>query len=194
MKFKCLAVILIILNIFQVNIFAEKNSEGEIVKVGVYDYRPYNYISEDGEVRGYYTDLLDLLNKDGKFKYEYVACDFVEGLDKLEDGEIDLMMGVAITPERKDRFLFNKYVVATEKHGIYTNKNIKYGELEKLKGKKIGLVEGGASSKWILDFLQNRNIDVEPVMNDSFHEIEKLLENDEVDIIIGNMDTSNRYD
>lgn len=194
MKFKYLAIILIILNIFQVNIFAQEDTDGELVKVGVYDYRPYNYICEDGKVKGYYTDLLNLLNIDGKFKYEYVACDFAEGLDKLEEGEIDLMMGVAVTPERKDRFVFNKYVVATEKHGIYTNKDIEYGDIEKLDGKRIGLVEGGASSKWILDFLHNRNIDVEPIMHDNFHEIEKLLEKDEVEMIIGNMDTSNRYD
>ena len=81
---------------FYVNTYAESVGQDEIIKVGVYEYKPYSYIGKNGEVKGYYSDLLNLLQKEGNFKYEYVVCDFSDGIKHLEDGDIDIMFGLTI--------------------------------------------------------------------------------------------------
>lgn len=96
MRFKYLALIIIIINMFYVNTYAESVGQDEIIKVGVYEYKPYSYIGKNGEVKGYYSDLLNLLQKEGNFKYEYVVCDFSDGIKHLEDGDIDIMFGLTI--------------------------------------------------------------------------------------------------
>ena len=96
MRFKYLALIIIIINMFYVNTYAESVGQDEIIKVGVYKYKPYSYIGKNGEVKGYYSDLLNLLQKEGNFKYEYVVCDFSDGIKHLEDGDIDIMFGLTI--------------------------------------------------------------------------------------------------
>lgn len=96
MRFKYLALIIIIINMFYVNTYAESVGQDEIIKVGVYEYKPYSYIGKNGEVKVYYSDLLNLLQKEGNFKYEYVVCDFSDGIKHLEDGDIDIMFGLTI--------------------------------------------------------------------------------------------------
>ena len=96
MRFKYLALIIIIINMFYVNTYAESVGQDEIIKVGVYEYKPSSYIGKNGEVKGYYSDLLNLLQKEGNFKYEYVVCDFSDGIKHLEDGDIDIMFGLTI--------------------------------------------------------------------------------------------------
>ena len=184
MKFKYLALIMIIINMFYINPYAENLKQDEIIKVGVYEYKPYSYIGKNGEVKGYYPDLLSLLQKESNFKYEYVICDFSDGLKQLEYGDIDIMLGLTITQNRKEKVLFNKNRIAIEKHGIYTNKNIEYGDLEKLDGLRIGLVEESVSSEWILSYLEFKNIKVEPVFDKKFHNLENLLKEGKVDLIM----------
>ena len=193
MKFKYLALIMIIINMFYINPYAENLKQDEIIKVGIYEYKPYSYIGKNGEVKGYYSELLGLLQKQGNFKYEYVVCDFSDGLKQLEYGDIDIMLGLTITQDRKEKILFNKNRIAIEKHGIYTDKNIQYGDLEKLNGLRIGLVEESVSSEWILSYLEFKNIKVEPVFDKKFHNLEDLLKEDKVDLIMADVGMDTEY-
>ena len=61
MKFRYLTLIMIIINMFYINPYAENVKQDEIIKVGIYEYKPYSYIGKNGEVKGYYSELLDLL-------------------------------------------------------------------------------------------------------------------------------------
>lgn len=193
MKFRYLTLIMIIINMFYINPYAENVKQDEIIKVGIYEYKPYSYIGKNGEVKGYYSELLDLLQKQKNFKYEYVVCDFSDGLKQLEYGDIDIMLGLTITPDRKEKILFNKNRIAIEKHGIYTDKNIQYGDLEKLKGLRIGLVEESVSSEWILNYFEFKNIEVEPVFDKKFHNLENLLKEDKVDLIMADAGIDTEY-
>ena len=193
MKFRYLALIMIIINMFYINPYAENLKQDEIIKVGIYEYKPYSYIGKNGEVKGYYSELLDLLQKQGNFKYEYVVCDFSDGLKQLEYGDIDIMLGLTITQDRKEKILFNKNRIAIEKHGIYTDKNIQYGDLEKLNGLRIGLVEESVSSEWILSYFKFKNINVEPVFDKKFHNLEDLLKEGKVDLIMADVGIDTEY-
>lgn len=193
MKLRYLTLIMIIINMVSINPYAENIGQDEIIKVGIYEYRPYSYIGKDGEVKGYYSELLNLLQKQGNFKYEYVVCDFSDGLNQLEDGEIDIMLGLTITPDRKEKILFNKNRIAIEKHGIYTDKDIQYGDLEKFNGLRIGLVEESVSSEWLLNYFEFKNIDVEPIFDKKFHNLDDLLKEGKVDLIMADAGIDTGY-
>ena len=193
MKLRYLTLIMIIINMVSINPYAENIGQDEIIKVGIYEYRPYSYIGKDGEVKGYYSELLNLLQKQGNFKYEYVVCDFSDGLNQLEDGEIDIMLGLTITPDRKEKILFNKNRIAIEKYGIYTDKDIQYGDLEKFNGLRIGLVEESVSSEWLLNYFEFKNIDVEPIFDKKFHNLDDLLKEGKVDLIMADAGIDTGY-
>lgn len=72
---------------------------------------------------------------------------------------------------------------------IYTNNDIKYGDLEGLNGMKMGYIEGELDNEWILDYLSKRNINVELVNGSSYKAIKTLLVENKVDFIVDNPDS-----
>ena len=75
-------------------------------------------------------------------------------LKELKNGEIDLVFGINKLPAREESFKFTNKSINDELNFIYTNKNIKYGDLEALNGMKMGYIEGELDNEWILDYLK----------------------------------------
>ncbi|WP_456329188.1 amino acid ABC transporter substrate-binding protein [Archaeoglobus sp.] len=80
------------------------------MKVGVYDNPPMVFV-EDGEARGFFIDILEYIADKEGWKVEYVYDSFPNLLEKLERGELDLVVDVAHTEERAEKFSFNKEAV-----------------------------------------------------------------------------------
>lgn len=109
--------IILLLNIFFINTFSYKINASteakEIIKIGVYEDEPYISIDDKGNISGYYYDLINLLKKEYDFQPEYVICNLSDALKMLEDGDIDVIFGLAMTDDRKEKFIFNKYRICT---------------------------------------------------------------------------------
>uniref|UniRef100_A0A7C3RHS4 Transporter substrate-binding domain-containing protein n=1 Tax=Archaeoglobus fulgidus TaxID=2234 RepID=A0A7C3RHS4_ARCFL len=80
------------------------------LKVGVYDNPPMVFM-EKGEVKGLFIDILEYVAKKEGWKVEYVYDSFPKLLEKLERGELDLVVDVAYTAERSEKFRFSKETV-----------------------------------------------------------------------------------
>lgn len=179
---------ILFINIFYTNIFAYENEE--IIKVGIYEYAPYIIINSDGEISGYYNDYLNLIKEKYDFKYEYVVSDIYTLWNKLESREIDVMMGAAITPENKNKFIFSEHSVGEEQFSIYSDKNIDIDDLENIDIIRVAMLENEANEKWIIDFFKSRNISTENIITNNYKKLQQILEDNEADIII---DSSYNY-
>ncbi len=164
------------------------NEQNNTIKVGFYDYKPYYFINKKGEIDGYYHKLLNLLATEANIKYEYIKCDFSNAMDKLENEDIDILLGVNYTSERAQNFVFTNNYIDTEVYGIYTNDNVSYGKLEQLEGKRFAFLENEANSKWILQLIEDRGISINPISVSSDNELISLLKNKEVDAITANIE------
>lgn len=189
MKLKYIIVIFFItsiLSILSININAKANEYEDVIKVGVYESYPYYEIDDDGKVSGYYHDLLSLLQKEYNFKYEYVVCDFDEGLMKLKDGKIDIMFGITITSERLKDIIYNKVSIATEKFALFSN-NSKSNKLSSIDEATIGLVDGSTSAQFMLRYFSSVGISGDYILAGNWADLERLFEEGEVDIIPHNI-------
>ncbi|NGT57768.1 EAL domain-containing protein [Clostridium perfringens] len=166
-----------------------KEQRKNLLKIGFYDDYPHFYINHKGNVCGYYKDITEKLAKELNFKVEYVNGKVPDLLKELKSGEIDLVFGINKLPEREESFEFTNKSINDELKFIYTNKDIKYGDLEALNGMKMGYMEGELDNEWILDYLRKRNIHVELVNGSSYKAIKTLLANNKVDFIVDNPDS-----
>lgn len=164
------------------------NEQNNTIKVGFYDYKPYYFINKKGEIDGYYHKLLNLLATEANIKYEYIKCDFSNAMDKLENEDVDILLGANYTNERAQNFVFTNNYIDTEVYGIYTNDNISYGKLEQLEGKRFAFLENEANSKWILQLMEDKGININPISVSSDNELISLLKNKEVDAITANIE------
>ncbi|MBF0185434.1 MAG: EAL domain-containing protein [Magnetococcales bacterium] len=82
------------------------------LSVGVYDNQPGVFSeANSGQIRGFYIDILEYAaNKEG-WKLNYQLDTWPNLLKQLEQGEIDLLVAIAHTPDRAKRFEFTNEMV-----------------------------------------------------------------------------------
>lgn len=182
MKLKSLIAVVFIIIITSINVYAKESESDDVILVGVYEARPFYEIDDNGNVSGYYHDLLMLLQEKSNFKFEYVISDFSEGLTNLKEGKIDIMLGVSVTSERLHEIIYNKNPIITERFALYAKED-KFKKLSNIKEAKIGLVKDSVTVQLVLEYFSSVGIDVDPIFVDNWPNLEKQFEEGKVDII-----------
>ena len=185
-KLKWLMSILFFINLLSIDVFAQSQAQEEKIIVGVYETSPYYEIDDQGSVSGYYHDLLMLLQENFPFEYEYVQYDFSEALSELKEGNIDLLLGVSLTPDRAKDILYSRNKVGMEFFALYS-KNPEIDSVNKINGLNLGLVKASNSSKMMLNYIVSIGIEVDPVFVSSWLELENLFDEGKVDLSLHNI-------
>ncbi|MBO8179998.1 MAG: PAS domain S-box protein [Archaeoglobus sp.] len=125
------------------------------LKVGVYDNPPMVFV-EDGEARGFFIDILEYIADREGWKVEYVYDSFPNLLERLERGELDLVVDVAYTEERAEKFSFNKEVIFTN-WGVIVGKE-ELNSILKLDGLKVAGVKRDVYTEELKELVDGFNI------------------------------------
>ncbi|MGL4336907.1 MAG: EAL domain-containing protein [Turicibacter sp.] len=176
--------VLCLLGVSADGIHAVEENIPEKITVAYYEYEPYFYLDSKGDIRGLYHDIIQQYAKDIGFEVQYQLVEFAEGVELTKDGVIDLMMGVHFTEEREEGLLYSSLAIGKEEMAVYTKPPFTYGDLQGLSGKKIGLINDEENSKWLSKVLRSKNIEVEEVYVNSYHEVKQLLLLGKVDATI----------
>ena len=92
----------------------------KIVRVGYVESRNFMEGMDDNAVKsGLAYDYLQKVSYYTNWDYDYVYGDWNTMLQKLYNGEIDVMAGVSKTPERMEKLLFPDYSMGLENYYIY---------------------------------------------------------------------------
>jgi len=70
------------------------------IRIGIFPFNPINFIDKEGSAEGINPDLLREIFRREKATLAFVPGSWAEGLNRLEDEEIDIMMSVAYSEER----------------------------------------------------------------------------------------------
>lgn len=175
-------VIFFLINLLSIDVFAKSEQQKEKIIVGVYETSPYYEIDEQGNVSGYYHDLLMLLQEMVPFDYEYVQYNFSEALSELKEGDIDLMMGISLTADRVNDILYTQNEIGLEVFALYSN-DPEINLVSQLNDAKLGLIKGSNSSRMILNYILNITSEVDVCYLDSWVELEQLFEEGKLDVI-----------
>ncbi|HAT4313863.1 TPA: EAL domain-containing protein [Clostridium perfringens] len=164
------------------------------IKVGFYEYYPYYYLNKNSIPDGYYNELLEVISNKLNLNYEYVDCNITNALQKLKSGEIDLVFGISKTPDREKEYEFTDHYINNDNFAIYTNKNIKSGDLKALNGLKMGYLKGEENNEWILRFLNNKGINVNIKNVSNYLQDKEYLYNNKVDFVVENTRSNLNYE
>ena len=116
--------------------------DAKTVRVGYYFTRDFQEGTEGGNYKsGYGYEYLQRIASYTGWKYEYVYGDWQELYQKLIDGEIDLMAGIAYSEDRTELVGFPDYSMLNETFYIYKDiddESIVGEDIASYDGKKIG--------------------------------------------------------
>ena len=94
-------------------------SQNRTVRVGVYQNEPKIFMDQDNQASGFFIELLDKIAVQEGWTVVYVACEWSDCLQALEDDQIDLMPDVAFSTERDLIYDFHKIPVIESWSRLY---------------------------------------------------------------------------
>ncbi|MDH4330892.1 MAG: transporter substrate-binding domain-containing protein [Candidatus Moranbacteria bacterium] len=158
--------------------------QSEVVRVGVYDNAPKIYRDDDGVIKGFWADVVNDIAEEENWKVEYVFGTWSEGLDRLEKGEIDIMVDVAVSEDRKEVYDFSNETVLVNWAEIYTRPDIEVNSIFDLEGKNIAVMQSGIhfiGPLGIKNLLDGFNINANFIDTEVYADVFEKLNNREVD-------------
>ncbi len=161
-------------------------ADEKVVRIG-YDANS-NFIKEkDGEFYGYGVEYLEKIAEYTGWKYEYVKDEsWHASLDKLRNGEIDVICTAHYTEERDAEFLYSDIPLGYEASLLYAPKDseIFYQDFESMQGCKIGLLKESYSAQDFENYAVKQDIQYEGVYFERENDMMAALGNEEIDLVV----------
>lgn len=134
---------------------------------------------------GYSYEYLQKLASYTGWKYEYVYGEWDELFEKLKDGEIDLMAGVAYSEDRVDQIGYPDSEMLNETFYIYKDtddSSMQCGDIASYSGKKIGTLKGDQRMTAALEQWKARHrADIEIEYYSDFTECARVFNEQQID-------------
>ncbi len=136
---------IIMLSIALINLFVVTGmqiTERREVRVGAYDNAPKIYQNEDGEIVGFWPEIVQEIADRENWEIVWVHGTWEESIARLQNNEIDLMPDVGLTEDRRNLFEFSEETVFVSWARLYINDNSKIETILDLEGKRIAGLNG----------------------------------------------------
>lgn len=165
---------------------AAETAPAKVVRVGSFE-DTFNYVNEKGARKGYGYELLETLSGYTGWQFEYVACDWSDCFEKLENGEIDIMGGISYTEDRTEEMLFSDEPMGVEKYYLYADlsrADISASDFKTLNGKKIGVLMGTEPEVMLTEWEEKYGLETEHVNISNNEDVKQKLANHEIDCFV----------
>lgn len=184
---KVLAILLVAMSIVANNDVAFA-TEGEIVKVAVYEMEGFHAHNEYDELEGYGIDYLNVVAGITGWQYEYVAAtDFSDACAMLEAGEVDLVAPAMMTEARKARFAYSELNFGTEYTVLVTRDDrtdLHYEDYEHFNNMKVAVLHDYPLTEYFITYMKLHGFSSELVYYNTVDESKAALARGEVDAIV----------
>ena len=186
-----IAIMVLVLTALSVRVFAaeqqQEKDEKEEITVGYTPYDPMIKEDKDGNLYGYGVTYLNELARRAGWKYKFVEVNESERIEKLLNGDIDLLCGIHKDCAQKDQLLFCKETTALEYGMLATLKNntdIFFDDFQHINGKKIGINTSSDLENALVRYAKENGISYEPVYFDDYESLQEALNNKTIDIML----------
>lgn len=155
-------------------------SEQEVL-VGAYENPPLIFTDANGNWRGVYPDVLRAVAAENDWAIRYVPGTFVECLERLERGEIDVMTSIAWSEEREQRFDFTNQTVLSNWGVVYTRASLPISSIFDLNGRVVAVERGDIFGKEFMRLAADFGIDCDFLEMESIEDVFRTLSTGRVD-------------
>ncbi len=158
--------------------------EKHVVKIGCYENEIFQE-GADGEkpISGYAYEYYRKLSEYTGWEYEYVYGTFSEVYQKLVDGEIDLLAGLAKSDDRMDIIAYPNEPMGSEKYNLIKHSyddEITSNPLS-FEGKKIGILDS-VMVDVLNEYIDSYKINVEMILYDDYSVLYEDFDSGSIDI------------
>lgn len=159
--------------------------EPAVVRVGYYENEIFQEGAEDGVIkRGYAYEYYRKLSEYTGWKYEYVYGSYNELYQKLLDGEIDFLAGLAKTDDRKGLIGYPAAAMGSETYNLIkhaADESIT-NDFATLANKRIGVLDGAMVGA-LNEFLKDHGVNATVVTYGDYQDLLDAFDNNVINVI-----------
>ncbi len=155
------------------------------IRVGVFPLDPLNYMDEEGAARGFNPDLLRAIALErGDWNPVFIPVTWSEGLQKLQDEQLDLMLSVTRTERRAKVMDFSNERVLEVWGQVYVHPDAGIESVLDLEGRLVGVMRADINGKNFIKLADAFGIHYEIVEYDTHEEILVAAEHGAIDACV----------
>lgn len=156
-KLKFFLLLLLFLSVF---INPQHADARRTVRVGIYNFKPLVNSDANGAVSGFFVEILKHVADKQEWNLQYIAGTWQDGLDRLKNDQIDLMVCIGYTEEREKYLDFPKEFLLLDWGVVYRAKGSNINTILDLEGKTVSALKGSIYLTGFLDLVRQFNINV----------------------------------
>jgi serine phosphatase RsbU (regulator of sigma subunit)/ABC-type amino acid transport substrate-binding protein len=156
-------------------------AEARDVVVGIYQNAPLVFTDSDGKPKGVFIDVFDYIAQKEGWKVEYRPGTWPECLERLNNGDVDLLAAMADSEERRNRYAYPDEPVLSNWGVIYTRDDLELHSMMALTGRKVAGLKDGIFYVSFKPYIKKFQIFPRFVEVQSYPEMLKLLDEGLVD-------------
>jgi hypothetical protein len=130
------------------------------LRIGIYENPPKVFTSESGDPSGIFVDIIEAIAELEGWELSYVHGTWMEGLNRLEAGEIDLMPDVAFSEARGSLYRFHSELVLSDWFQVYASRESGIRSIPDLDGKRVAVLEGSVQEEAFLQIVEGFDLGV----------------------------------
>jgi signal transduction histidine kinase len=158
----------------------------ETLRIGCYNLADFIRQDADGSYEGYGADYLEMLSRYTGYKFQVVVAPNAELTRRLQSGELDLLMPVGFTQERRRIYAFTSYPLGEQITGLYTlkqNYNLYYEDFKNFQDLRIGSVEKTYIPLAMAEYAREHHFTYREKLYPSLAALHQALEQGQVDAV-----------
>lgn len=177
-----IGLLLFVILFFTIN--QETYAQERIIKVG-YTSDETITVNSDGSYSGYIVDYLEEIAQYTGWEYEFIKGTWEEHMERMANGDIDLMGMIRYTKEREDDMLFSEFSIADDYTALMAleDSEIYYADHEAFQGMKVGLIEGTIHEAAFREYAQEHGFASDVVYYKTEEDTKKALSEGEIDLM-----------
>ncbi|HOZ11095.1 MAG TPA: transporter substrate-binding domain-containing protein [Thermotogota bacterium] len=155
------------------------------IKTGIYQNSPKVFLDEQRRPAGFFVDIVNAIAKSQGVTITYVFDTWSENIEKLERGEIDMLVDVSYTDERAARFSLNSIPIIESWIQVYSLPETTIFRAQDLGGKRIGALADSTQYRYLTDKLrQDFSVDYQIESFLSYAEQVEALVEKQIDLFL----------
>jgi len=174
--------LIILFSLIGVLFFNNAVADEKLVRVGVFNNKPIVFQDQNGALNGLAIDVLeDIATKEG-WQLEYVHSSWGDVYSKLQQNNIDILVGIAYTSERAKQFHYTQQTLVSNWGMVSRKPDVEISAIPELQGKRIALMKGSIHSKVFMRLLEQFGISYQRVPVKDYHEVMRTVEEGRADV------------
>ncbi len=157
-----------------------------VVTVGVADNRPIVFREGPGRYTGLAVEFLELVAAHEGWHLRYLHGAWSEMLQHLENNQLDLLLGIAYSPERAKRFHLSDQTLINNWAIVYAPPEARINSFTELQDRRVALMAHSIHSIAFNQLMERFGFSYQPITVGDYHSVIRAIDNGEADAGIVN--------